>query len=433
MSIPTTPLGGAAVPETIPSEPDDLSGTLSPRPTRALLPSLAITSLVLFATYSGLVAVLLPDQVTSIDAAHKVGNLAIVTTVSFVFTLFAQPIVGAFSDRTRSRLGRRAPWMIIGVAIAAVLLIGLGNLHSIIWITVFWVIIQVSLNAMQGPLSAITPDRFPRSRRGIASAMIGIGSTVGGTAGVIFAGQLANHFGIGYTAFGIAVLVITLLFVLLNRDFSSKEMERPTFSWKALAAGFWISPRKHPDFTWAFAARFFMILGYFVTFFYQLFILEDYIKLSIKDANATIGLLSIASLVTGIIAVPLAGWLSDKLGRRKIFVYLASVFLIAGMLMPLLMPNVTGMLAMSAINGFGFGLYMACDTALMTEVLPGGGAGAGKDLGILNIATNIPQAMSPAIAALIIGSFGGYPALFVFGMISVAIAAFVIVPIKSVR
>ena len=46
---------------------------------------------------------------------------------------------------------------------------------------------------------------------------------------------------------------------------------------------------------------------------------------------------------------------------------------------------------------------MACDTALMTEVLPGGGAAAGKDLGILNVATNIPQAMSPAIAGLLIG------------------------------
>jgi MFS family permease len=76
---------------------------------------------------------------------------------------------------------------------------------------------------------------------------------------------------------------------------------------------------------------------------------------------------------------------------------------------------------------------MACDTALMTEVLPGDGAAAGKDLGILNVATNIPQAMSPAVAGIIISALGGYPALFVFGMIAVIIAAVVLIPIKSVR
>jgi MFS family permease len=411
----------------------DVSGTVSPPANRRLLPSLLITSLVLFATYSGLVAVLLPNQVTAIDPAHKVQNLAIVTTFSFVFTLFAQPIVGAFSDRTRSRFGRRALWMIIGAAVAAALLIGLGSLSSILWITVFWVIIQVALNAMQGPLTAITPDRFPRSRRGIASAAIGLGSSIGGTVGVIVAGQLAAHFGVGYATFGIAVLVVTFLFILLNRDFSSKTLERPPFSWKQLAAGFWISPRKHPDFAWAFAARFLMILGYFVAFFYQLFILTDYIHMKLSAANGAIGLLSIATLITSVIAIVLAGWLSDKLGRRKIFVYAASIFMVVGFSMPLLMPNITGMLAMSAINGFGFGLYFACDTALMTEVLPGGGTGAAKDLGILNVATNIPQALSPAVAAIIIASFGGYPALFIFAMICVAAAAFVIIPIKSVR
>ncbi|WP_308466583.1 MFS transporter [Rathayibacter soli] len=411
----------------------DVSGTLSPPANRRLAPSLLITSMVLFATYSGLISVLLPNQVYGIDPVHKVQNLAIVSTTSFIFTLFAQPIVGAFSDRTRSRMGRRAPWMVIGTAVAAVFLIGLGTLQSIIWITIFWVVIQVALNAMQGPLSAILPDRFPRSKRGIASAMIGIGTMAGGTVGVIVASQLAAQFGIAYTGFGIVVLVITLLFVIFNRDFSSKTMERPAFSWKALASGFWINPRKHPDFFWAFTARFLFILGYFVAFTYQLFILTDYIHLSLKAANGQIAVLSIASLITTLVSVSFAGWLSDKLGRRKVFIYIASALMVVGLLMPLLMPTMTGMIAMSAINGFGFGLYMASDSALMTEVLPGGGTAAGKDLGILNVATNIPQALSPALAAVLIGALGGYPALFIFAMVCVAVAAFVIIPIKSVR
>lgn len=405
----------------------------SPSNRRPLLPSLAITSLVLFATYSGLIAVLLPLQVTAIDPVHKINNLAIVTTTSFVFTLFAQPIVGAFSDRTRSRMGRRAPWMIIGAAVGAVFLAGLGSLSSILWITIFWVVIQVSLNALQGPLTAITPDRFPRSKRGVASAMVGIGTMAGGTIGVLVAGQLAANIGVGYTIFGVAVLVVTLAFVLINRDYSSRNAVHPPFSWKTFAAGFWINPRRNPDFAWAFAARFLFILGYFVTFGYQLFILTDYIRMTTEQATGAIGLLSIASLVTTVVSVSLAGWLSDKLGRRKVFIYAASALMIVGLAIPLISPTLTGMLVMSAINGFGFGLYMACDTALMTEVLPGGGTAAAKDLGILNVATNIPQALSPTVAAVLIGVVGGFPALFVFGMIAVALAAFVLIPIKSVR
>ena len=392
-----------------------------------------MTSFVLFATYSGLISLLLPNQVLAIDEANKVSNLAIVTTVSFIFTLFAQPIVGALSDRTRSRLGRRAPWMILGAAVAAVFLVGLGSLSSIVWITVFWVVIQVALNALQGPLTAIVPDRFPRERRGVASAMVGIGTMVGGAGGVIVASMLAANLGLGYSVFGAAVLVVTLGFVLLNRDSSSKDATIAPWSWRAFLSGFWIDPRRNPDFAWAFAARFLFILGYFVVVAFQLYILTDYLRLPVAEANATMVPLSLAGMVTTLVAITIAGWWSDRVGRRKVFIYAATAFMVVGLAFPLVMPNLTGMFIMALVNGFGFGLYMACDTALMTEVLPGGGAAAGKDLGILNVATNIPQAMSPAIAGLLIGVLGGYPALFVFGIVCVIAAAFVLVPIKSVR
>lgn len=406
---------------------------ISPAPTKALLPWMAITSVFLFATYSALTGILLPIQVQLIDANNKITNLAIVTTVSFIFTLFAQPVVGAFSDRTRARLGRRAPWMLIGSSVAAIALLGLGGMTNVLWITVFWVVIQVALNALQGPLSAIVPDRFPTSKRGAASAMVGMGMMIGSAVGVVTAGQFASNFGLGYTVFGVGVLVVTVLFVVFTRDNSSVSMVVEPFSWKEFLSGFWINPKASPDFAWAFAARFFFILGYFVIAAYNFYILTDYVGLGLEEAAVTAGLLAMAGMVPTIVSIVITGFLSDKLGRRKIFIYAATVVMVIGLSVPLFMPTVTGMLIMSVINGFGFGLYMASDTALMTEVLPGGGVNAGKDLGILNVATNIPQAMSPAVAAVLIASFGGFPALFVFGMVSVVIAAIVLIPIKSVR
>ena len=106
--------------------------------------------------------------------------------------------------------------------------------------------IQVALNALQGPLTAIVPDRFPRERRGVASAMVGIGTMVGGAGGVIVASMLAANLGLGYSVFGAAVLVVTLGFVLLNRDSSSKDARDRPWSWKAFLVGILDQPRRTP-------------------------------------------------------------------------------------------------------------------------------------------------------------------------------------------
>ncbi|HZU93984.1 MAG TPA: MFS transporter [Microbacterium sp.] len=405
----------------------------SPPANRRLLPSLLVASLTLFATYGGLIAILLPSQILLIDEANKVGNLAVVTTISFVFTLFAQPIVGALSDRTRSRLGRRAPWMVLGAIVGGIFLFGLGSLTEIVLIAVFWTIIQVALNFFQAPLTAITADRFPRSKRGGASAMIGLGTQLGMTVGIMLAGAFAAQVGIGYSAFGAAVIVVSVLFALVNRDWSSKDASVEPFRWSAFFRGFWISPRRHPDFAWAFAARFLLILGYFVVSAYQLYMLTDYIGLELAEAQGAVVTLTLVAFIPTLIAIALSGWWSDKVGRRKVFIYAASVVMIAGLAMPLIQPNMTGMILMAIVNGVGFGLYMSVDAALMTEVLPNEGVSAGKDLGILNVATNVPQALSPAIGGVIITSLGGYPMLFVFAIVFVVLAAIATAPIKGVR
>lgn len=405
----------------------------SPPANRRLLPSLLIAALTLFATYGGLIAILLPSQVLLVDEANKVANLATVTTISFVFTLFAQPIVGALSDRTRSRFGRRVPWMVIGAIVGGIFLFGLGSLTDIVWIAVFWTIIQVALNFFQAPLTAITADRFPRAKRGGASAMIGLGTQLGMTIGIMLAGAFAAQVGVGYSAFGAGVIVVAVLFALVNRDWSSKHAAVDAFSWGGFFRGFWIDPRRHPDFAWAFAARFLLILGYFVVTAFQLYMLTDYIGMPLADAQGAVVTLTLVAFIPTLIAIAVSGWWSDRVGRRKVFIYAASVVMVVGLAMPLLQPNMTGMILMAIINGVGFGLYMSVDAALMTEVLPNEGTSAGKDLGILNVATNVPQALSPAIGGLIITSLGGYPMLFAFAIVFVILAAIATAPIKGVR
>ena len=81
---------------------------------RRLLGWIIPANLGIFIIWGAVPGILLPAQIAGLDQANKIANFAIVSTVGAIFALFAQPIAGQISDRTRSRFGRRAPWIIIG-------------------------------------------------------------------------------------------------------------------------------------------------------------------------------------------------------------------------------------------------------------------------------------------------------------------------------
>ena len=394
-----------------------------------LMVSLLFGNLFLVATYGAVIVILLPQQMTELDEANKVANLAIVTATSSFFTLFAQPLVGAFSDRTRSRLGRRSPWLLVGGVAGGVLTIILQVAPGVFWVTVVWVLAQMLLNAFQGPLSAVVADRVAMNNRATASALAGVGSAVGGTLGVLIAGQLVAQIGIGYWVFGLGIIVASVLFVLLNRDRSSTDLKTERFRWLPFIKGFWISPRKHPDYAWAFAGRFAMVLGYQGVQAYQFYILTDHLGLDPVEAGGVAGILALCLAGALVVSTLIFGRFSDKIGRRKIFVFVASFVLAGGIAIPLFSPTVPAMIAYSLVAGFGYGAYLA----LVVDVLPNPDD-AGKDLGVLNVASTLPQALTPVVAAGLLGLTGGnYASIFVFAAIMVALSSFLVLPIKSVR
>lgn len=408
---------------------DAVSGAARSR----LMASMLVSNVFLFAAYAGVIVILLPQQMAEIDPVNKVANLAIVTATSSFFTLFAQPLVGAFSDRTRSRLGRRTPWLLVGGVGGGVLTIVLQFAPGVFWVTVIWVLAQVLLNAFQGPLSAIIADRVAADGRATASAFSGVGMSVGGTLGVVIAGQLLAQIGLGYAIFGVGVILVSVLFVLANRDRSSERIRVAPFSWASFAKSFWVSPRKHPDYAWAFAGRFVMILGYQGVQAYQFYILTDHLKLAPESAGGVAGILSLCSMVTLVIGTLVFGRISDKLGRRKVFVFTASVVMALGIAVPLFVPTVPAMIVYSLIVGIGYGAYMAVDVALMIDVLPSQGD-AGKDLGVLNVAANVPQAITPVVAATLLSLFAGnYGSIFAYAALMVLLSSFLVLPIRSVK
>jgi MFS family permease len=400
-----------------------------------LLGSLAAVFFVLLALYCAVLSVLLPNQIEAIDPSHKAGNLALLFAVTSIFSTLTTPIAGALSDQTRSRFGRRSPWIVLGSVLGAASLVATSQMASLWPIILFWVGATVALNAMQAALTTVVADRFPTEQRGTASGFVGAGMTAGGTAGIVLGGLLAHDMTLAYGVLAAGIAIVSVAFVWLNPEPHMPSVVAAPLRPGAFLASFWVSPRDHPDFAWAFLGRFTIYMGYQGIVTYLLYILQDYIHLSISASNAMIATLSTMTFVALVLSAFASGLVSDRVGRRKPFVFLSSIIMGAALVLPLLMASVPGMMGYAVLMGIGYGAFMSVDMALMTQVLPDrGGEATGKDLGILTTAVNIPQILSPVWSAWLLHLTGGdYRALFVSAIVFVFAGSFFVLPIRSVR
>ncbi|MFD4948406.1 MFS transporter [Streptomyces sp. NPDC058239] len=425
-----SPTGPPPPVQPVPSAASAPAKTALRGPLRRLLLTSPPANVSMYLLWGALPGILLPLQVAELDSAHKTGNLAVITTLGALAAMLAQPLAGALSDRTRSRYGRRGLWIVGGALAGGLALLGMAAANTLVQIGIAWVMVQITYNFVQGPLTAIMPDRVPSAVRGTFSAVIGFSAMLGTMGGQIVATRFADRIGTGYVIFAGIALVMLALFVALNPDRDNRGDPRRPISVGELARSFWFDPRKHPDFGWAFLGRLLLNLGYFLITQYQLYLLQEYIGLG-DDAIGFVPVLGMATLCATLVATAVGGPLSDRLGRRKVFVFAASVVLAVAMAVPWALPTKTGMVLYAAAAGLGYGLFATVDSALISEVLPAQ-EDFGKDLGVVNIAATLPQVLAPGVAGAVAVALG-YSALFPVGIALVLCGGLAVVPIKAVR
>jgi MFS family permease len=376
---------------------------------------IALANLGLYLGYLGPIAVLLPNQVQAIAGpAHKVAVLGWVTGIGAAVAMVANPVAGALSDRTTSRFGRRRPWIVCGALAGAAALVLLAGQHALAGVILGWCLAQAGLNAMQASLTASVPDQVPVPQRGAVSGWIGVPQSAGVLLAVVLVTDVVSG-NAGYVLLAACVLACALPFALTTPDDALPRAVRPPFDWRAFARSFWLSPRRYPDFAWAWLTRFAVNLGNAMTLLYLLYFLRDRLHYSrlFPGHKAEDGLVVLILLyLAGVLITAVAGGvLSDRIGRRKLPVTVAGLVMAVAATLLALWPSWPAAVAAAAIMGLGYGVYLSVDAALVTQVLPSA-AGRAKDLGIINVANSGPQVLAPAIAAPLVTQLGGYRALY---------------------
>jgi len=378
--------------------------------------------------------VTLPLKINALVGIERApASLALVAGIGALVAMVGNPFFGRMSDRTTSRLGMRRPWMVIGLAGGCVGILVVAVAPNIPIVLVGWCLTQLFFNALLAAQVAVLPDQVAPAQRGMVSGVLGVCLPVAAVSGTLlvklFAGnQLATFFvpcGVG------GFFILLFAFVLNDRQLARADRSR--WSLREFAGTFYVKPRTNPDFAWAFASRFMFLIAYSFLLTYQAFYLIAKIGSARADVPQQIFLGTLVQSVVVIAASLVGGRLSDRTGRRKRFVFAASIVYGIAMFVVAIATTFNGFLVGMAISGLGFGVYVAVDFALVVDVLPHQDDNA-KDLGVFNIAGALPFSIAPAIAPAIlaIGS-GGYSVLYAVAGLCAVIGAFAIWRVKGVR
>lgn len=149
------------------------------------------------------------------------------------------------------------------------------------------------------------------------------------------------------------------------------------------------------------------------------------------DPEGALLQLTLLYLVGTVAATLVAGWLSDRTGKRRVFVAVASATQAVAAILLAAFPSMDTALVASGLLGLGYGAFLSVDQALVTAVLPDA-ADRAKDLGVLNVGSSTPQALGPLLAGLVISSPGGYSALFYLAGVVTLVGAALVYRIRSV-
>lgn len=356
---------------------------------------------------------------------------------AFVGAIFAV-LIGFLSDRTHTRMGRRNPWILSGAAICTLGLVGLAFAdYTAIWsVVLFFCIFQAGLNTFYAAYTALLPDRVHSSLLGRASAYSGFGSLAGTALGSILTQVLVSVFGSANLKEGfltlpwlMIIIAIVIVIVLPGADLRAKQNDRDGALASVAKSQFRIP--KDRDFWLAYFGRFAIVLGVMLILQTATQILRYHLGLSVAGAASVGAVAGLLMAGAGAVSSLFAGFISDKIGKRKPLIAFTVAFFILGAALLAFSNSVTVYYLYTICAALSYGSFQAIDQALMVEVLPDKEHVA-QDMGMLGTTNTLTGVIAGGLGALLIGVLG-YEMLFVISGVLAFIGILIFIPIKRVK
>lgn len=352
-----------------------------------------------FIAFIPLLTVLLPSKAAALGAVDKEILLGQLAMIGGFTAAVANLMFGAISDRF-GPLGRRKPWILTGLLFVAVALVLIAFAPDVPALFAAVVAFQVAMNALYAPLCAVLADQVPDRQKGLVAAWAGGALPIANLFTAIFIARNLDQPLLPYAAIIIAVSLLVLPFAITLhepvRGSRSKPKRKPRLSLEVL---------KDRSYAFAFASRLMIESAIALHTLYLLFLLAGLPALS-RPAGWSVaqafGVLLLSSTLAAAACGFLAGALSDRLGQRRHYVMAGAFVMATALGMLSLWQNWAGLMIAQILFGMGHGVHAAAVAAMTAEILPDSNH-AGRDLGVMNLAVSLPQAIAPGAAALALG------------------------------
>lgn len=358
-------------------------------------------------------------------------------TLDNIAALFLQPLTGWLSDRTHTRLGRRLPYLLLGMPLAAVgmtliplFLHPFGGRFALFLAALL--IMVIAMACWRTPLFALMADLTPSSFRTHANGILNLLAGLGGVLAFVigsFLYAMYRPFPFWVAAF-ILLLACGLILGIVRDPAASKSFESTFASNFSHGLHTWLSslsPARRQSLFFLTLAVFCYMMGFhpLEAFF------SSYGVSVLKLSEANSGLVLSASYISFILFAVPAGVLASKIGRRRA-VFLGLGLFAAVLLIAFFTSAIMIMIGLMALGGLAWALIDINAFPMVLDAAPSAdGSGLGTATGVYFIATTLAATAGPTLNGWLIDLSGrNYSLIFLIGPVFFVLSFFFMLRVR---
>lgn len=403
---------------------------------RTLLVGLAFLSICTFwQAYDGIIPLILKNT-------FNIGETATgqIMAIDNMLALVMLPLFGHLSDRTKTPLGKRTPYIVSGTAVAVVSMLFLpyfDNTENLLGFALCLGITLIAMATYRSPAVSLMPDVTPKRLRSKGNAVINLMGAVGGVISLALISLLVpkegkpNFFPIFAIIAGIMILSVVVLVLTVRENKLVKEMEE-TGGYESteaelnqeLSKGKKMPKDVFKSLIFMLGCVAFFFFGYnAVTTFFSLYMTNF---LEVKGGSFA-NYLMVATVCSILSYLP-SGMIATKFGRKKAIMIGLSVMAFCFLVMSFFRSAGLFLIPFFAIIGFGYACVIVNTFPVIWEMSQG--SDIGKYTGYYYTASMAAQIVTPMLAGFLIEKIESYGILFPYAVVMEIIAFVMLLQVK---